>query len=151
MLLDDVAGVALGDIVRRPGRKGSMVAFDLVSPPPDRIAVEEHPELGPQLVCEASSEAVARAAHGEGPGLLVQAWCVLDRRWALLAPPLERLTDPLPFVRVQPVSRVTVTLVAWHARVREVEAVRQGWSLENELEAAIREEARAAARAARGR
>ena len=70
-------------------------------------------------------------------------WCVaidgtlaycpdLDQR-VQLEPPLEVHPDPLPFLRVQPTSRLVVALIAWHAR----DAAARPGRLEAELRAIL--------------
>lgn len=138
--IDDASVLAQGDLVRLPGRKTVYVFHEAVPSGKDGVRVQEGPR-SLALEVTVSVEAMARAAFGERPGLSAKMLSLLDCRWKVAAPPLERLTDPVPYLRLAPVCRLVVTLLAWHARDPAIEGARHGWSLSSEVAAAIRDAA----------
>lgn len=112
-----------------------VLAFRLecASTPPDRVRQERSSAslsfrvpLPPRLnaydiVLDANSRwCVVRGAREEG----ALAHCPALEGRVLLAPPLEVLCDPSPFLRLQPTSRLVVALIAWHARDAAAKAER---------------------------
>jgi hypothetical protein len=124
-LVDDVSALTLGDLVREPGSPTWWLASECVPSGPDGVRPVHD---GVALEVTVSVEAMRRATFGEMPAPLLRCYPLAGGAPRDLAPPLEELRDPVAFLRLQPVSPLVVTLLAWH-----VAADRKHAGLELEL------------------
>jgi hypothetical protein len=91
-LLYDVASLALGDLLREPGRKTWRVVLEHVpGTGPDGVR-----QRGCSLEITVSMEAMRRATHGEHPAEVVRTYAPMTGEWKDLPQPLERIRDPIP-------------------------------------------------------
>lgn len=141
-LESNLARLHFGDLVRIPKRKTVFVVVGHAGSGRNQVAMDMPRDLGPRLTIQVDDESIDRALDAGldpfAPTLAVLFEPVTGGR-RTAEPPLERVEDPVRWLRLQPPTPVVFALLAWHTRDRQMELEREGFGLADAVARMLRE------------